>query len=282
MENKQIVMHKNDEVCTITLDSRGYVSSVDSVENEVLLPCVISDSKEDLKFGIQKWLLTRMVGRSRTDYSPLRTFYGDDYFISTNRVSLSDSYWIKEKDSSLTWDDVNPYKNWSEDDDCYFGIISDPENTYKVDNISPNLTISGPEHKFWYRMDGELGYINEFSQKDMAFYKKALENECNSIVAPRKYIILSGKIYTFTPVKTSEKVERIPFDVLYDGIEDKNKSKMENLRATCEHYGLDGWKSFFGTVIKLDKLNNNKERELSDLGVLREVDTLKVVGFDSI
>jgi hypothetical protein len=81
LDNKQIIMHKDIEVCSITLDTRGYVASVDSVENEELLPCVISNNKEELKFGIQKWLLTRMVGRSRSDYSPLRTFYGDEYFI---------------------------------------------------------------------------------------------------------------------------------------------------------------------------------------------------------
>lgn len=282
MDNKQVVMHKNDEVCNITLDNRGYVSSVDSVENESLLPCVVSDNKEDLKFGIQKWLLTRMVGRSRSDYSPLRNFYGDDFFVSTYRISLGDCYWMKGKDSDTTWEDIDPFKHWDEQDDCYFGIISDPENTYKIDNLSPNLTIPGAEHKFWYRVDGQLGYINESSQKDMTFYKKAIENGCEQIVAPRKYIILSGKIYTFSPVKTSEDVERIPFDVLYDGLEDKNKSKMENLRATCEHYGLTNWKKFFSMITKLDNILDNKERELSDIGVLRDTSTLEIIGFDQI
>ena len=41
----------------------------------------------------------------------------------------------------------------------------------------------------------------------MSFYKKALENGFEPVVFPRKYIILSGKIYTFTPVKTNEKIE---------------------------------------------------------------------------
>lgn len=282
MDNKQIIMHKDVEICSITLDSRGYVASVDNVENELLLPCVISDNKEELKFGIQKWLLTRMVGRSRSDYSPLRTFYGDEFFISNNRVSLSDCYWMKEKDSDLTWEDVNPYKTWDEENDCYFGIISDPENTYKVDNISPNLTIPGTEHRFWYRLNGQLGYINESSQKDMFFYKKAIENHCEDIVAPRQYLILEGKIYTFSPVETNEDVERVPFDVLYDSMEDKSKSKMENLRITCEHYKLKGWKQFFGCITRLDEILNNKERELSDIGVLRDANTLEIIGFDKI
>lgn len=282
MENKQVIMHKDDAVCSITLDTRGYIASVDSVENESLLPCVVSSDKDELKFGIQKWLLTRMVGRSRHDYAPLRAFYGDEFFISNNRVSLSDCYWMKEQGSELSWKDVSPYNSWDEESDCYFGIISDPENTYKVDNVSPNLTIPGPEHKFWYRVDGQLGYINESSQKDMFLYKKALEHGCDDVVSPRQYLILEGKIYTFAPVETSEEIERVPFDVLYDGIEDKNKSKMENLRATCEHFKLKNWKQFFGNVTKLDEILNNKERELSDIGVLRNANTLEVVGFDKI
>lgn len=282
MDNKYVIMHKDNQVCSLTLDGRGYVASVDSVENESLLPCVPSDSKEELKFGIQKWLLTRMVSRSRSDYSPRRTFYGDEYFVSNNKVSLSDCYWMKEKSSELNWEDVNPFKLWNEEDDCYFGIISDPENTYKVDNISPNLTIPGTEHKFWYRLDGKLGYINESSQNDMALYKKALENECGSVVAPRQYLILEGTIYTFSPVSTSEEVERISFDMLYDSMEDKEKTKMENLRATCEYFGLSDWKKFFGNITRLDEVMNNKERELSDIGVLRDTETLKIIGFDKI
>jgi hypothetical protein len=189
---------------------------------------------------------------------------------------------MKEQGSELSWKDVSPYNSWDEESDCYFGIISDPENTYKVDNVSPNLTIPGPEHKFWYRVDGQLGYINESAQKDMFLYKKALEHGCDDVVSPRQYLILEGKIYTFAPVETSEEIERVPFDVLYDGIEDKNKSKMENLRATCEHFKLNNWKQFFGNVTKLDEILNNKERELSDIGVLRNANTLEVVGFDKI
>lgn len=282
MENKQTIMHKNKEVCNLTLDSRGYVASIDNVKEPLLLPCVISTNKDDLKFGIQKWLLTRMVGRSRTDYSPIRTFYGDEFFISKHRVSFSDCYWMKEMDSPLTWEEINPHTHWDEENDCYFGIITDPENTCKVDNLSPNLTIPGPQHRFWYRLDGTLGYLNGTAQEDMNIYKKALELDCDSIVAKRQYLILAGKIYTFAPVETNEQIERIPFDIIYEGMEDKRKSKMENLKSICEHVQLNDWRQFFGKITKLDDFLNNKERELSDIGVLRDTETLKIIGFDKI
>lgn len=285
---KQIIMHKDTEVCSITLDERGYVESVDSVQNEALLPCALDAQWEkeknpkDLKFGVQKWLLTRMISRGRSDYAPLRTFYGEERFVSKNRVSLADCYWVKAADSDETWESVNPFASWDEDSDSYFGILNEPEDTYMVDNISPNLTISGVEHKFWYRMDGNLGYLNEAAQSDMAFYKKALEIGCADIVAKRQYIILSGKIYTFTPTETSESVERIPFDLLYDTVEDRSLSKMENLKKTCETYGLSKWKNFFSLMTKLDNATDNKERELSDIWVLRDSDTLKIIGFSRI
>lgn len=279
---KQVIMHKDTEVCHITLDDRGYVESVDSVESEELLPCVPEKNIKDLKFGIQKWLLTRMISRGRSDYAPLRTFYGEERFVSKNRVSLADCYWAKEEDGKETWSEVNPFKNWDEDSDSYFGILNEPEDTYMVDNVSPNLTIPGVEHRFWYRLGSQVGYLNEAAQSDMAFYKKALEIGCGDIVAKRQYLILSGKIYTFTPSETSESVERVPFDVLYDACEEQGLSKMENLKKTCDTYGISKWKSFFSLMTKMDNATGNNERELCDIGVLRNSDTLEVIGFSKI
>ena len=278
---KMDIMHKDTKVATIVFDERGFVSEVEEVFSKDLLPCYISDDKKDLKLGIQRWLLSRDLGRTRSDFSPLRTFYGNEMFTSKNKASLFDCYWLKG-DESESWETENPFINWDYEDDEYFDLLFDPENVEKVHCKSPNLTIPGCDHQFWYRDNGNLGLISESSQREMKMYKTAMELGVDKYVSNRKYIVIRGSIYTFKPVSTSEDVERIPFDILYDSVADESASKIENLSACCEKYGLKNWREFFASVIKLDEAMGNKERNLCEFGVLRNTKTLETIGFELI
>lgn len=277
-------MHMNDEVALFSLDAREYIESVISIDNKELLPCVASDDVKAVKLGLQRWLLLRNLGRTRSDYSPYRKFYGNNLFVSKHKISLYDKYWIKnaEKKEDIKWEDIDPLTHWDYEDDSYFSLLFDPEDTEEVDNESPNLTLPGNEKRFWYKISDELGIINGDAQKDMALYKKAVEAGAYRYVTPRSYTVIKGTIYSFKPVRVNEYIERIPFDVYYDTYADESKSKLENLKTVCEEIGLTDWRDFFSCVIQADKAVGNKERELSELGVLRDVNTLRVVGFDSI
>lgn len=274
-------MHQDTPVAVVTLDSREYIETVEDVLDKEHLPCVYSENDKDLRFGLQRWLLSRTLGRTRSDYAPLRSFYGNDLFHSKTKVSLYDKYWLRTEEGQ-TWDEVNPFKNWDSDDDCYFSLLFDPENTTEVDNTSPNLTIPGSDHKFWYRFGDDVGIITDSAQKDMQIYKKAKELGVLRYVAPRSYMVIKGIIYSFHKINTSENVERIPFDLIYDEYSDKNKSKIDNLKKACEAVGLSDWRDFFGTVMQIDEALGNKERELCEIGVLRNANTLEVIGFEAI
>lgn len=279
----RILMHKNKEVALISLDERGFISEVNEVYEPHLLPCYISKNKKELKLGLQRWLFNRELSRTRSDFIPLRSFYGDEYFLSKNKVSLFDCYWLKVEDDA-TWESENYFnsENWDYESDSYFDLLYDPEMIEAVYCDSPNLTIPGCEHRFWYYLDGQLGIISLASQKEMKIYKKALELGIEKFVAKRKYVIIRGHIYTFIPVSTSEKVERVPFDVLYDSVAKENASKTENLAACCKKHGLTNWKEFFTSIIHLDEALGNKERNLCEFFVLRDTDTLEILGFELI
>ena len=54
---------------------------------------------------------------------------------------------------------------------------------------------------------------------------------------------------------------------------------MENLAHCCEYYEIPEWKEFFTNMSKFDEAVGNTERELSDVYVLRDSNTLKIIGF---
>ena len=280
--NKDI-MHKDKKVVTADIDKRGFIEKNFTIHDVSLLPCSYSESEEDIRVGLQRWMLSRMLGRTRMDIAPIKSFYGPDIFNSKNMVSLFDSYWIRNNEDE-TWDNVSPYReeNWDPEEDCYFELLNDPENTFDVDNKSPNLTIPGVEHRFWYVYKGKIGLITENSQSDMKIYKKAKELGLLDYVAEREYIIRRGTIYSFHPTGTDENIERIPFDVLYDSVADENLKKIENLSNCCEKYGVKDWRGFFSAVMKIDKESEEGERNLCEIGVLRNSDTLEVIGFEKI
>ncbi len=284
---KKEILHKNDRVASVEMDSRGFIGKIYDVYNPDLLPCVYSKDEADLKVGLQRWLLSRQLGRTRADIAPIKAFYGTDVFASKHMVSLNDSYWIKDTEEAgneedADWDNVSPFKNWDYEEDCYFDLLHDPENTYDVDNISPNLTIPGNDPRFWYIKDDEIGIITENSQRDMKTYKKALDLGFEEFVAKRSYMILQGTIYSFHPTGTSEKIERIPFDLLYDSVASDSEKKIDNLKNCCEKYNLPDWRKFLSAIMKLDNELGNKERNLCEIGVLRDSDSLEILGFEKI
>lgn len=278
-------MHCNDIVASVDIDNRGFINKIFNVNRADLLPCVYSEDHVDLNVGLQRWLLSRQLGRTRADIAPVKAFYGTEVFSSKNLVSLNDCYWVRDisdDGADDNWEDVSPFVHWDYEEDCYFDLLHDPENTYDVDNISPNLTIPGNEARFWYKRDDRFGIITESSQKDMKTYKKAMELGFEDIVAPRSYMIIQGTIYSFHPTDTSEAVERIPFDLLYDSVAEDGVKKIDNLKNCCDKYGLNGWRRFFSSVMKLDEELGNKERNLCEIGILRDTKNLKVLGFEKI
>ena len=149
-----------------------------------------------------------------------------------------------------------------------------------VDDSSPNLTISGTVPLMWYEFD-ELGLINERAQSDIIFYREAKSRgfEC---VEKREYKIIAGRVFSYRKVAVSEDVERIPFDFYYNLLEDKTLSKSENIAKCCTELKIPNWRQFISEMIELDKACGKMDRDLCDIGVLRNSNTLECIAFDKL
>lgn len=276
MNGTQILMHKNNKVAECKFDQRGYLKGVSKVFDEHLLPLNVNlNDDKTAKINMQRWILDRGLSASRRDIAPLREFYGSEAFLTDTGLSLFDCYWFANNDFR-DWDKVNPYENWNCKTDSFYLMLAHPDALRAINLNSPNLTIPGRSQRIWYKSGNDLYMLYGDAQKEMSAYKKSKENDA---VAKRSYVILAGKIYATTAAETDLSFERISFEELYSSVEDPNKSKMENLITCCNKYDLPNWKDFFGKMNEFDELVGNESRELSDIGVLRDTETLEFVSF---
>lgn len=274
----KLLMHKNRVVAEISMSRNSQNINSVTVRNEALFP-IVDDSEIN---SMRRWLLNRQSAINRPDILPLTRFYGEREYISENLCSLSDCYWMKDKDSEDTWEDISPYNADLEEDAVFLTVIKPGDFECFTPN-SPNLTLSKRAPLFWHYHEEteELGLLNTDAQKDMDFYKESIAAGVD-ILKPRVYTIVSGYICTFIPVETSEEIERIPLGQLYLSVHDPEKSKRENLEYCCDYYNIPKWKEFIDKVLVFNKQTKKHSIDLLDIGVLRDTQTLEYIGMDRI
>ena len=271
------LMHKNTPVVSMRISSTGALEEIVRVFDESLLP----ERGEDTTRAMQRWLLLRGTSTARKDIQPLREFYGSKMFTSVNMRSLFDTYWLKVS-ADETWDSVNAFDNWDPDDDDIFLALLYPRDFEGPRYDSPNLTVPGSLERIWYKDETHsLGIICSDAQKEMSEYNIAKKNNI-SIVKPKSYFILGGTIFTYEMASTSKDIEQVSFDSLYNASEDKSLDKMENLQKCCETFHIPEWEGFLNEMLTFDELCGKEDRELSDIKVLRDADTLRILGFDKL
>lgn len=273
MKGTQTLMHKGEKVATCCFDSRGYLKSISKVYNAKLLPICVGEVNPVL--DLQRWILSRNLAANRKDIAPLREFYGSDAFLSDTGLSLFDCYWFANTQFS-DWEKVNAYDNWDCKKDSLFLMFSHPDELQEINKNSPNLTIPGRNQKIWYRAGEDIYLLYGNAQQEMTEYKAA---NGNNIVAEREYIILAGNIYARKKADTNKDIERISLEDLYLSCQDPEKTKMQNLQICCEKYGLNNWRTFFTEMCKFDEVIENDARELCDVSILRNSNSLEIIDF---
>lgn len=280
MKGIQILMHKDKKVAECKFDSRGYADEITKIYDEALLPPIINIYEEGNKpkTNFRRWVLSRGLANNRKDIAPLREFYGGENFLPAHAFSLFDCYWFANAECK-DWEAANPYDNWNSANDSLFLMLCKPDDLRRIDTNSPNLTIPGKEQRFWYKFNDELYLLHGDAQKEMVAYKAG---KSNPYVAKREYRVFCEYIFAATKAETSKKIERISFEEIYNAVADPTKSKIHNIKACCEKFGIPKWVDFFEYMSAFDEATGNTSRELCDVGVLRDTDTLEMIGFSKL
>lgn len=263
---------------------------VQKLINQDLLPlCLVNECTTE---SFMKWLKKRGIPDTRDGLSDVIERFGTDWRNNINFLSLTDQYWIKNREEK--WKMVNYFTNRYPQDigNMFF-------SPWKVSNPkakpSPDLTCGGLLKKRWKQDadDRKKSYL--IKAGSVVAHQEPLSEVLVSVLCEKlkkvacvKYelhvegVVMCSKCENFI----TENTEFVPANYIY-GLKKRpdNKTVMEHLIEMCEKYDIPGAEEHIKWAIFVDRAVGNEDRNLSNIGFIRDINTMKFIGpaplFDS-
>lgn len=292
------LMHKDIPVCLMEITEEGAISKVRRNESaKEHFP--LGGQMNDMKF--HDWWSDRAIPRTRHGAKNALQKLGyattQSALVNNLGLSLNDCYWICPRGESLTWKEVNLFENDFVD---AFGEITINQN-YETDLREKTrfscAASQGELQKKWcidkngrrYLVKGNYGdsyqqSLNEIFAGNLYAALNIRESAGYSLV---RLDIGNGSpglgclCYNFC----STDIESISAWELLQTIKTKqNESLYYPLRQVCMENGIsqEDFTEFFDYLIMTDYLLTNTDRHMNNISILRNPDTLEVLGFAPI
>ena len=289
------LMHRNDPVCTVSIDSvTGAMLRVSQKKEQELLPL---GGALDVQM-LRKWWQRRAVpvgqGKIQRILEQMGITTPQEYLVKNLGLSLTDHYWIKPLDMELGWEDINLFTNDFRDPvgDMQFEDSAAPIEL-PANAFSPSSSVQGELRKKWIIVDSKRclvkGNHGSHSQESLNEVVATLLHSRQNTQPFVSYKPMKmddhSQIYCVCESFTSDTVELIPaIDVVESRKKDNATSMYEHFIGVCGECGLDEsiTRPFLEYQILTDYILTNTDRHLNNFGVLRDTSTLKFIGMAPI
>ena len=285
MHGNYILMHKDKPVCDCTFTD-GFLVKINEIINNELMPVRSQiGTPETQLLGLQTFITSRFPTAKRKDISVLSQFFGLQKFLPKNYASLMDCYWFKEKNKETTWNEVSFFKNYDNDNDPVLALLFFPGQVTRqnLDTNSPNLTLFGDDVRTWYREGDKFYLMYQDAKNIMDNYRVGISFGVTML--PRIYDIYADRLCVKTLMPVSEKVEAISFEdyyLYYKKKMEENDNPEISFINCCEYFDIPGWEEFVDDLSRYDDILEEDSHDLCDIYVLRDTDTLKIIGFQAL
>ena len=289
------LMHRNDPVCTVSIDPiTGAMLRVSQKKVQELLPL---GGALDVQM-LRKWWQRRAVpvgqGKIQRILEQMGITTPQEYLVKNLGLSLTDHYWIKPLDMELGWDDINLFTNDFRDPvgDMQFNDGAAPIEL-PANAFSPSSSVQGELRKKWIIVDGKRclikGNHGSHSQESLNEVVATLLHSRQNTKPFVSYKSMKmddhSQVYCVCESFTSNTVELIPAIDIADSKKKNNATSMyEHFIGVCAEHGLDEsiTRPFLEYQILTDYILTNTDRHLNNFGVLRDTATLKFIGMAPI
>lgn len=265
----KLLMHGNTPAAVINI-SQNRIIGYSSILNRNHLPIgTYSDNQTTQRLLLDAWVKGRCIPNGRPGMSNIYNKMGLDsgeLFIKSAAVSLTDKYWIKNKDDSLTWEDVNFHDNGFEP--VVGNILSGIDQPFVS---SPDFTTDGMMPKFWMLQAG------------MPFLVK-MDNDFNGVMSANEVFVSRIAEYL--------NIDHVPYlhNMFMNKhvcscpcfIQDKDDEYISALQLSHDRLGRTGevlyhyikedlnLKNSFEKMIFLDCLIANVDRHEKNYGIIKK------------
>ena len=290
-----ILINKNTEVLLTEYDSASSTfTKIYEVYNIEYAPYILKNlynekdfNDNSFRINLSKWFQGRGIPswRDKLDIllHRLNIIAPSELLDKSFGLSLSDQYWLKPINTSISYDDINFFDN--DFDYTEFLEASLSKNSNSIVNASslntPNNTTDGMLRKAWIIENGiryllKSGYKNELLQP----FNEVLASEiCDRLGFDHvKYTLDTYKdtVVSKCPCFITKNTELITCHQIRNNMDryDSTKDYEEYIKILEEH-GIVDARTQMENMFILDFLIMNEDRHLNNFGIIRDVNTLK-------
>ena len=154
------------------------------------------------RFEINEWIGDRKAHKHNSHLKQLMIDCGcattEGFIKITHAASINDSFWVKERNENITWDDISFYRN--DFNDTISKLAFEGLGLYgmQMSSTSPELTTDGSFRKCWKKEDGEI-YL----------YKRGISGAYNAGLEPYCEALASEIIHKVDPASVQYSVLRL-------------------------------------------------------------------------
>ena len=280
---KYALLQKNYLVAILTIDTAlGTITQINEIVDPHRLPLSVKHPyfKNNPVRALQAWMSDRLIPQSRDhldEFLPNRSFSSiPKLSLQSLVLNLSDQYWLKPKDVSILWQEVNFYQNDFADSKL------DAHPTMQT--RSPDYSTNGNLCKFWKIVDGQRVL---YKAGRGPFYQEPLNEVIASALLDKARIphipytlqIINGKPWSVCETGIDVNTEYVPAaDILEVLPKSKNDSAYTHLLKCLEALQIPVSRKELDTMLQFDYLINNEDRHYGNFGFLRNANTLEFIG----
>ena len=283
---KYILMRKNTPITLIDFNNDG---TIHKVYNENIDKEIGPLQEQNATNWIEKWWRERSVpisqGRVQSMLKENGLIGTGEYLIRNLGLSLTDYYWIKPLEKSFTWEQVNLFQNNFRNELMLQQDDITDDNEYA--QFSPNSSLQGQLEKSWIIIDGKRvllkGNHDNLSAESI---NEVIASQVHKMQGYNNYtayalIKIKDKEYDYgcgSVAFTDQQHEFVSaYGVLSSRKQRNDMSTYEQFINICGMHGMDKeqLRADLEYQILTDFVLSNRDRHLSNIGILRDADTLQ-------
>lgn len=292
-EQPYVLMHRDTQVASLVMEPEtGALISVSDIYEKNWLPIGARGPAGSLKGWWQRRAVPITQGNMREILAKIEFLTPQAYLLRNMGLSMTDCYWLKPANASISWKDVSLFKN-SFDDVVGAAQFAGLDATIDFRNFDvrfPSGSTQGDVPKAWICMDDGRRCLVKGSQKRNT---QQIFNEVVAAYIHRKQGKFEYADYNFYQINyghgaelgvsaeafTNDTLEFVPAADIIRAYRVNGRNDFDTFVDACVQNGLDRAKvrAFLDYQILTDFVITNTDRSYENFGVLRNSFTGKFV-----
>ncbi len=227
------------------------------------------------ELSLDSWISDRYIPSNRIGVDGILRRAGvsdtSELLFKSLGLNLTDQYWFKPQGVELDWHGINYFEN---------PYVSDR------DGIGPGSGTPGMLEKWWELKDGKSFLVKAGSHGEREPYAEVLATRMyERLLQPRDYVAYSlevreGKPYSVCPSFIASDMQLVPLRDVFSCYAKPTGEPYDYKRYVriCDDLGIEGIERHLAKTIVCDFLDANIDRHDLNLGLIRNVDTLRFIG----